>query len=388
MEHIWAGIEGLWNSILDFTTKLVIPDWASLIALLPILLLIAIVLFFVVTLARYAQLGPRRRGVRRIRPVPPAGVHEGGPSFAPILAAIGTFLLLLGLVVKGWFLVAGLAVLILTLLYWGREAIRDYEHIERPALPPGDGGAIVRTPPPGIHMPGPSFRPILVSTAVALLLVGLIAGPAVLLAGVFALIVTLVGWLRDARREYAGVVVADRTGHPPAEPIPGYPVGTLAAIALVVAAALVLNTGVLPPKGSASGGASPGASGGTGGSGGGSSGGSGGPAQSGGPAGSGGGGSGGAAADVTITAKGIAFVETTASAPAGKAFKLAFDNEDAGTPHNVAIHKDSPTGAEMFKGAIFPGVKTTVYDVPALPAGTYGFVCSVHPNMTGTLTAK
>jgi plastocyanin len=26
--------------------------------------------------------------------------------------------------------------------------------------------------------------------------------------------------------------------------------------------------------------------------------------------------------------------------------------------------------------------------VPALPAGTYSFVCSVHPNMTGTLTVK
>jgi plastocyanin len=26
--------------------------------------------------------------------------------------------------------------------------------------------------------------------------------------------------------------------------------------------------------------------------------------------------------------------------------------------------------------------------VPALPAGTYTFACSVHPNMTGTLTVK
>jgi plastocyanin len=33
-------------------------------------------------------------------------------------------------------------------------------------------------------------------------------------------------------------------------------------------------------------------------------------------------------------------------------------------------------------------VATATYDVPALAAGTYGFVCSVHPNMTGTLTAS
>ena len=39
-------------------------------------------------------------------------------------------------------------------------------------------------------------------------------------------------------------------------------------------------------------------------------------------------------------------------------------------------------------GEIFNGVETRTYDVPALPAGTYGFVCTVHPNMTGTLTAR
>ena len=39
-------------------------------------------------------------------------------------------------------------------------------------------------------------------------------------------------------------------------------------------------------------------------------------------------------------------------------------------------------------GAIFPGVAQQTYDVPALAAGTYGFVCTVHPNMTGTLTVN
>ena len=33
------------------------------------------------------------------------------------------------------------------------------------------------------------------------------------------------------------------------------------------------------------------------------------------------------------------------------------------------------------------GPAVVVYDVPAIPAGQYGFVCAVHPNLQGTLTA-
>jgi cytochrome c oxidase subunit 2 len=89
-----------------------------------------------------------------------------------------------------------------------------------------------------------------------------------------------------------------------------------------------------------------------------------------------------------ITASGIQYVEKSLTAPAGTPFQIAFDNQDPGTPHNVSIHKDSPTGEEVFKGEVFPGVATKTYDVPALPAGTYGYVCTVHPTMTGTLTVQ
>jgi len=90
-----------------------------------------------------------------------------------------------------------------------------------------------------------------------------------------------------------------------------------------------------------------------------------------------------------LTAQGTAYDTDTLEAPANTPFKIEFANNDAGIPHNVAIHKDSPTGALVWAGDIFNGVETRTYEVPALPAGTYGFVCTVHPNvMTGTLTVK
>lgn len=91
---------------------------------------------------------------------------------------------------------------------------------------------------------------------------------------------------------------------------------------------------------------------------------------------------------VMITAFGIKFDQAAVTAPAGKPFQIQFDNKDTSTPHNVAIHQGGPTGAEVFKGAVFPGPETRTYDVPALAAGQYAFVCTVHPSMTGTLTAQ
>lgn len=91
---------------------------------------------------------------------------------------------------------------------------------------------------------------------------------------------------------------------------------------------------------------------------------------------------------VTISASGIKFEQTAVTAPAGKPFQIQFENKDAGTPHNVAIHKGNASGQELFKGDIFPGVATKTYDVPALDAGAYAFACTVHPTMTGTLTVQ
>ncbi len=114
------------------------------------------------------------------------------------------------------------------------------------------------------------------------------------------------------------------------------------------------------------------------------------PAPSGAPAASGEPAPSGQAAGPTlqVSALNIAYEQASLEAPAGTPFSIEFDNKDAGVPHNVSIHKDSASGQEVFKGDIFNGPDKRTYNVPALDAGTYAFVCSVHPNMTGSLTVK
>ncbi len=109
------------------------------------------------------------------------------------------------------------------------------------------------------------------------------------------------------------------------------------------------------------------------------------PAPSGGPAASGEPGASQAPAGevVKVSALNVAFEQDEVSAPADAPFQIEFDNKDAGIPHNVEI-KDA-NGQSVFKGEIFSGVAVKTYDVPALAAGAYQFICTVHPNMIGTL---
>jgi plastocyanin len=87
---------------------------------------------------------------------------------------------------------------------------------------------------------------------------------------------------------------------------------------------------------------------------------------------------------VTVVAKDIRFATPAVSARAGSPFTLTFDNQD-GAPHNIAISDAS--GARVFKGDIVTHQKVD-YKVPALTAGTYSFICEVHPEMKGTLTVQ
>jgi len=87
---------------------------------------------------------------------------------------------------------------------------------------------------------------------------------------------------------------------------------------------------------------------------------------------------------IELSAQNIKFDKASIVAPAGQPFQIRFVNNDAGVLHNVAI-KDA-NGTVVFQGEIFSGVDTRIYDIPALGAGEYQFICTVHPNMVGTLS--
>jgi plastocyanin len=376
-------IEELWSGLIAFSTQFVVPDWGALVALIPLGLAAIVCLSMTWTVYRFATAGPTRRGMRRRPPVTPSGIHMPGPSFAPLLAAVGLFFTVFGMVAGGIWLWVGLAVLVITLLYWGREEMRGYDRLPATA---GGGHAVAGgyaavgalpgpagTAPEGVHLPPPSFRPLLVAIGFTALVGGMVVGGWALFLGFIAIVLTLLGWLWDARKEYTAVEDADRTGHLDAGGAPAWPKATFAALGIIVILALLLTSKIVPDTGSSG---APGASGA--------------PIASSAP---GGGGSPASAApsvapaaDVVVVAEGIKWTETAITVPAGKPFTLALTNRDAATPHDVVI-KDA-RGANIFKGALVTGPAVVVYDVPAIPAGQYTFVCTVHPNMTGTVTAQ
>lgn len=375
-------LEEIWSSILELITQFVIPDWGALVALLPIMIMVLVVLIVGWTFIRLRRAAPPRRGKFKLEPRAPAGVHLPGPSFAPFFAAIGAFLVFLGLVFGGPVLIVGAIGLALTLLYWLAEALRIYDQdvgTTVPALPQ----QVHEGPPPGVHLPGPSYRPFLGALGTGFVMLGLVFGGWMLVTGIIALALTLVGWLIDARKEYVETVRADTTGHLENIPAPRSPSLLLATLAILLVAGIVLQAGWLPPSSASEGdgatasGAPPA---------------SGEPAPSGEPGASGEpgtpGGSGEPAppgGDITLVAAAIAFDQTSISGPADAPFTIALDNQDT-APHNVAF-KDGG-GTLVWTGEPFTGPKTVVYDVPALPAGTYEFLCTIHPQMTGTATLQ
>jgi plastocyanin len=87
----------------------------------------------------------------------------------------------------------------------------------------------------------------------------------------------------------------------------------------------------------------------------------------------------------SISASGLAFDTSTLTFAAKQKTSLEFQNNDT-APHDIAIYTDSSASDALFTGDIVdPGTSTT-YDIPALDEGSYFFHCTIHTQMTGTVT--
>jgi plastocyanin len=91
---------------------------------------------------------------------------------------------------------------------------------------------------------------------------------------------------------------------------------------------------------------------------------------------------------VNLTAKNVSFEEKTLTAPADQPWTIHFDNQDAGTPHDIDILA-SDNGQKILDTKEFPGVAAQDFPVEPLAAGSYRYECSIHPSlMFGTLTVQ
>jgi plastocyanin len=95
---------------------------------------------------------------------------------------------------------------------------------------------------------------------------------------------------------------------------------------------------------------------------------------------------------LTLIAQNTMFSTTCLAAPAGQPVTVHFENMDP-LSHNLSILSADPdvdrNARVLFTGDIVPGPKTVDYAVPAQPAGTYHFHCTVHPTqMFGAYVVK
>lgn len=87
---------------------------------------------------------------------------------------------------------------------------------------------------------------------------------------------------------------------------------------------------------------------------------------------------------VQVSASGVNWETPEITAKADTEFTIHFDNKDAGIPHNVVVQDGM--GMVLAQGNTINGPATEDLKVPALAAGEYKFVCTIHPNMVGKLT--
>jgi plastocyanin len=95
----------------------------------------------------------------------------------------------------------------------------------------------------------------------------------------------------------------------------------------------------------------------------------------------------GAPVEITIgtpTDASLVFEPTTAEAPANTPVKFTFQNKSTSLPHNLKFSDGITAGTSDLVAA---GASET-FEFTTPGAGTYKFICNIHPGMEGTLTVK
>ena len=95
------------------------------------------------------------------------------------------------------------------------------------------------------------------------------------------------------------------------------------------------------------------------------------------------------AATLQLSARDIKYDKDALAAPADQPFVIDFKNQDpAGISHDVDVRQTDGTTVVVDQQTIDGGTEVQ-YQYQALPAGTYTFICSIHPAiMHGTLTVN
>ena len=384
--------QGIVEQLLELIEQIVMPNWPDLINLLPLVLFVLVagyLLYLGYVAWRTAGRTRPRVAPPRAGGEPPPGVHLPGPSRWPFVLPIGGALIVFALLIQPpdagglplnlpLFLL-GLTVTLVGFAGWLLDANREWRAAEQSsdsihgelspgtqaiaALPAGGGSVLAEAaiePPPGVHLPGPSPWPFFAPLGLALLLFGIILSPLLAIGGVLLSVIAAAGWYLEAIHEYR---TTEEFGHAvpktrdPARAWPRRLVPVYVGVA-VVSVLLALSPLLFEWLGSFA------------------------PAEPG-------------EAPVAVPAipevtarTAVSFETNRLVVPCCRPFELIFHNEQAGVPHDVMI-SDGPERATVYlDGEIVTGPATITYEVPALDEGDYYFLCTVHPNMNGTVEAR
>jgi plastocyanin len=91
---------------------------------------------------------------------------------------------------------------------------------------------------------------------------------------------------------------------------------------------------------------------------------------------------------VQVVASHTKWIPADLTAPAGKVWHVKIEDRDSNQHHNFTVASGRTFEERIYQVTNFVQGSYT-FDIPALPAGTYLFICTLHPeSMTGNLTLK